>query len=39
MAAITEKTELVNISVNIQDNLLLQLSKPMFLGSSDFMPS
>ena len=30
MAAITEKQEFVNISVNIKDNLLLKLSRPMF---------
>ena len=34
MAALTEKTEFVNISVNIQDNLLLKLSKPVFLGQN-----
>ena len=33
MAAITEKPQVVNIAVNIKDNLLLKLSKPIFLGS------
>ena len=33
MAAITEKLEFVNILVNIQDDLLLKLSRPIFSGS------